>query len=154
MSRVKNKDVEVVSYILMFLVFLVSLATLFFIYRFINELVALVAGIGLLLFGIHLVERNSLFKVMRSTLIIQNEGNKAQAEVEKFRQQTQVQQLKAFQEIVRSESRQLSKKPETFKVLDKVDKEPGTLGFERRLLTVHEDLFIDIEDGDFRIVEE
>jgi len=30
----------------------------------------------------------------------------------------------------------------------------GFVGYVGKLLTVHEDLFIDVEDGDFRIVEE
>jgi ABC-type bacteriocin/lantibiotic exporter with double-glycine peptidase domain len=150
MSNKNQGDAEAVKYIAMFLVFLLILTTLFFVYAFINELFALVLGASLLVVVIFFIARRDTLTTVKTTLELSNENNKAMAEVEKYRQQAQIAQLKAFQEVLKSEGRVKEiEQRQTVKVLDK---QPD---FDRRLLTVREDLLLTdgSEDGDFRIVE-
>jgi len=145
----KDSDTEAVKFILYFLTFLVSLATLFFVYLFINELFALITGGALVLVVIYNIAQNSTFRIMRTTLAINNDGRKAELEVEKKRQEAQIHQLRALNEMLRGDNkvREIEQR-QTVKVLEK---QPD---FERRLLTVRDSIPLDTEDGDFRIVEE
>lgn len=147
----KDSDAEAVKYIVWFLVFLFSLATLFFLYSFVNQLFALVLGAAILLFIVFTVSRRDTLATVKTTLELSNENNKAMAEVEKYRQQAQIQQLKAFQEVLKSDGkvREIEQR-QTVKVVDKAP------DLDRRLLTVRDDLLLpDLgEDAEFRIVRE
>ncbi len=147
----KDSDAEAVKYIVWFLVFLFSLATLFFLYSFVNQLFALVLGAAILLFIVFTVSRKDTLATVKTTLELSNENNKAMAEVEKYRQQAQIQQLKAFQEVLKSDGKVKEiEQRQSVKVLEK------TPDFDRRLLTVRDDLMLpDLgEDAEFRIVRE
>lgn len=150
MANNKN-DVEAVKYIVIFLVFLFTLATLFFLYNFVNELFALVLGASILIVLIFFVARKDTLATVKTTLELSNENNKAMAEVEKYRQQAQIAQLKTFQEVLRSENK--VKEIEQRQSVKVLEKQPD---FDRRLLTVRDDLMLtdNAEDGDFRIVRE
>ncbi len=147
----KDSDAEAVKYIVWFLVFLFSLATLFFLYSFVNQLFALVLGAAILLFIVFTVSRKDTLATVKTTLELSNENNKAMAEVEKYRQQAQIQQLKAFQEVLKSDGKiKEIEQRQSVKVLEKAP------DFDRRLLTVRDDLMLpDLgEDAEFRIVRE
>ncbi len=147
----KDSDAEAVKYIVWFLVFLFSLATLFFLYSFVNQLFALVLGAAILLFIVFTVSRKDTLATVKTTLELSNENNKAMAEVEKYRQQAQIQQLKAFQEVLKSDGKVKEiEQRQSVKVLEKAP------DFDRRLLTVRDDLLLpDLgEDAEFRIVRE
>ena len=147
----KDSDAEAVKYIVWFMVFLFSLATLFFLYSFVNQLFALILGAAILLFIVFSVSRRDTLATVKTTLELSNENNKAMAEVEKYRQQAQIQQLKAFQEVLKSDGKVKEiEQRQTVKVLEKAP------DFDRRLLTVRDDLLLpDLgEDAEFRIVRE
>jgi len=147
----KDSDAEAVKYIVWFLVFLFSLATLFFLYSFVNQLFALVLGAAILLFIVFTVSRRDTLATVKTTLELSNENNKAMAEVEKYRLQAQIQQLKAFQEVLKSDGKVKEiEQRQSVKVLEKAP------DFDRRLLTVRDDLLLpDLgEDAEFRIVRE
>ena len=146
-----KQDADAVKYIVIFLVFIFSLATLFFLYKFVNELFALVLGASILIVLIFFVARKDTLKTVQTTLQLSNENNKAMAEVEKYRQQAQIAQLRTFQEVLKSENK--VKEIEQRQSVKILDKEPD---FDRRLLTVRDDLLLsdNAEDGDFRIVRE
>ncbi len=147
----KDNDAEAVKYIVWFMVFLFSLATLFFLYSFVNQLFALVLGAAILLFIVFTVSRRDTLATVKTTLELSNENNKAMAEVEKYRQQAQIQQLKAFQEVLKGDNKVKEiEQRQSVKVLEKAP------DFDRRLLTVRDDLLLpDLgEDAEFRIVRE
>jgi len=150
-TKKKDSDVEAVKYILMFMAFITTLITLFFIYSFVNELFALIVGGTLVVISIYMIAQNSVFKIMRTTLIINNDGRKAELEVEKKRQEAQIHHLRSLNEMLRGDNkvRVIEQKQEA-KMLEK---QPD---FDRRLLTVNDRFLMDssVEDGDFRIVEE
>lgn len=147
----KDNDSKAVKYIIIFLVFLFSLATLFFLYNFVNELFALVLGASILVVLIFFVARKDTLATVKTTLELSNENNKAMAEVEKYRQQAQIAQLRTFQEVLKSENK--VKEIEQRQSVKVLDKSPD---FDRRLLTVRDDLMLpDLgEDADFRIIRE
>lgn len=152
MAKKKDSDVEAVKYILMFLAFLTTLMTLFLVYSFVNELFALIVGGVLVVISIYMIAQNSVFRIMKTTLAINNDGRKAELEVEKKRQEAQIHQLRALNEMLRGDNkvRVIEQKQEA-KMLDK---QPD---FDRRLLTVNDRLLLTdstIDDGDFRIIEE
>ncbi len=147
----KDNDAEAVKYIIGFLIFLFSLATLFFLYYFVNQLFALILGAAILLFIVFAVSRKDTLETVRVTLQLSNENNKAMAEVEKYRQQAQIAQLRAFQEVLKGDNKVKEiEQRQTVKVLDK------SPDFDRRLLTVRDDLMLpDLgEEVEFRIVQE
>lgn len=99
-----------------------------------------------------MIAQNSVFKIMKTTLIINNDGRKAELEVEKKRQEAQIHHLRSLNEMLRGDNkvRVIEQKQEA-KMLEK---QPD---FDRRLLTVNDRLLLTdstIDDGDFRIVEE
>ncbi len=147
----KDNDSKAVKYIIIFLVFLFSLATLFFLYNFVNELFALVLGASILVVLIFFVARKDTLATVKTTLELSNENNKAMAEVEKYRQQAQIAQLRTFQEVLKSENK--VREIEQRQSVKVVEKAPD---FDRRLLTVRDDLMLpDLgEDAEFRIVRE
>lgn len=151
MTKKKDSDVEAVKYILMFMAFITTLLTLFLVYSFVNELFALIVGGTLVVISIYMIAQNSVFKIMKTTLIINNDGRKAELEVEKKRQEAQIHQLRALNEMLRGDNkvRVIEQKQEA-KMLEK---QPDS---DRRLLTVNDRFLMDssVEDGDFRIVEE
>lgn len=146
-----NGDAEAVKYIIIFMTFVFSLLTLFFLYNFVDEMFSLVLGASILVVLIFFVARRDTLSTVRTTLELSNENNKAMAEVEKYRQQAQIAQLRTFQEVLKSENK--VREVEQRQSIKAIDKQPD---FDRRLLTVNDRLLEDsnIDDGDFRIVEE
>ena len=150
MANNKN-DAEAVKYIVIFLTFVLFLTTLFFLYWFVDKMFALVLAAALLVVAIFYISKKSELNTVKTTLQLSNENNKAMAEVEKYRQQAQIAQFKAFQEVLRSDGR--VKEIEQRQSVKVLEKQPD---FDRRLLTVRDDLMLtdNAEDGDFRIVGE
>lgn len=152
MGKKKDNDVEAVKYILMFFAFLTILITLFLVYSFVNELFALIVGGTLVVISIYMIAQNSVFRIMKTTLAINNDGRKAELEVEKKRQEAQIHHLRALNEMLRGDNKvRVIEQKQEVKMLDK---QPD---FDRRLLTVNDKFLLPdstVDDGDFRIVEE
>ena len=152
MSKKRDNDAEAVKYISAFLVFLLFLITLYFLYIFVDKTFALFIGVGLTIVLIIFFAKKDTMNTVKTTLELSNENNKAMAEVEKYRQQAQIVQLKTFQEVLKGDNRvRAIEQKQEVRVLDK---QPD---FDRRLLTVNDRLLLTdstIDDGDFRIIEE
>lgn len=153
MGKVNNKqDADAVKYMVGLMVFLLTLITLYFLYIFVDKTFALFIGVGLTIVLIIFFAKRDTMDTVKTTLELSNENNKAMAEVEKYRQQAQIAQLRAFQEVLKGDNRvRVIEQKQEVKMLDK---QPD---FDRRLLTVNDRLLLTdsmIDDGDFRIVEE
>lgn len=151
MTKKSDKDADAVKYIAILMAFIFSLTTLYVMYAFVDKTFALLLGVGLAIVLIFFLAKRDTMNTVATTLSLSNENNKAMAEVEKYRQQAQIAQLKAFQEVLKSDGRVREiEQRQNVKVLEKAP------DFDRRLLTVNDSVFIDsgVEDGDFRIVEE
>ena len=151
MTKKNDKDAEAVKYIVLLLAFIFSLTTLYVMYAFVDKTFALLLGVGLAIVLIFFLAKRDTMNTVATTLSLSNENNKAMAEVEKYRQQAQIAQLKAFQEVLKSDGRVREiEQRQNVKVLEKAP------DFDRRLLTVNDNIFVDsgVEDGDFRVVGE
>lgn len=151
MTKKNDKDADAVKYIAILITFIFSLTTLYVMYSFVDKTFALLLGVGLVIVLIFFLAKRDTMNTVATTLSLSNENNKAMAEVEKYRQQAQIAQLKAFQEVLKSDGRVREiEQRQSAKVLEK------SPDFDRRLLTVNDSIFIDsgVEDGDFRIIEE
>lgn len=142
-------DSEAAKYITLLFAFIFSLITLYSIYAFVDKTFALILGTGLVIVLIIFFAKKDTMNTVQTTLTLSNENNKSMAEVEKYRQQAQIAHLKALQEALKSDGRVREiEQRQSVKVLDK---QPD---FDRKLLTVRDDLLLDVDDADFRIVEE
>lgn len=147
----KQYDAQAVKYITIFLTFVLLLATLFFLYYAVSETFALILGVTLLVVCIFTISRRDTLNTVKTALELSNENNRSMAEVEKYRQQAQIAQFKAFQEVLRGDSkvREIEKRQEV-----KVLPTPSGIEIDQRLLTVNPNFMLPVEDAEFKVVED
>ena len=144
-------DAQAVKYITIFLTFLLLLSTLFFLYYAVSETFALILGSTLLVVCIFTISRRDTLNTVKTALELSNENNRSMAEVEKYRQQAQIAQFKAFQEVLRGDSkvREIEKRQEV-----KVLPPPSGIEIDQRLLTVNQSFMLPVEDAEFKVIED
>jgi uncharacterized protein (DUF58 family) len=147
----KQYDAQAVKYITIFLTFLLLLSTLFFLYYAVSETFALILGSTLLVVCIFTISRRDTLNTVKTALELSNENNRSMAEVEKYRQQAQIAQFKAFQEVLRGDSkvREIEKKQEV-----KVLPPPSGIEIDQRLLTVNQNFMLPVEEAEFKVIED
>lgn len=147
----KQYDAQAVKYITIFLTFVLLLATLFFLYYAVSETFALILGVTLLVVCIFTISRRDTLNTVKTALELSNENNRSMAEVEKYRQQAQIAQFKAFQEVLRGDSkvREIEKRQEV-----KVLPTPSGIEIDQRLLTVNPNFMLPVEDAEFKVMED
>ena len=147
----KQYDAQAVKYITIFLTFVLLLATLFFLYYAVSETFALILGVTLLVVCIFTISRRDTLNTVKTALELINENNRSMAEVEKYRQQAQIAQFKAFQEVLRGDSkvREIEKRQEV-----KVLPTPSGIEIDQRLLTVNPNFMLPVEDAEFKVMED
>jgi len=147
----KQYDAQAVKYITIFLTFLLLLSTLFFLYYAVSETFALILGSTLLVVCIFTISRRDTLNTVKTALELSNENNRSMAEVEKYRQQAQIAQFKAFQEVLRGDSkvREIEKRQEV-----KVLPPPSGIEIDQRLLTVNQSFMLPVEDAEFKVIED